>query len=63
MISDIRYNGFSDLIVRQVPAFAVSLVIAEYFFKFGSFTLECLAFIALWYVTDFLYKKIIPSRH
>lgn len=62
MISDIRYNGFSDLIVRQVPAFAVSLAVAEFFFKFGSFTLECLAFLALWYVIDFAYKKLIGDK-
>jgi hypothetical protein len=30
----------------------VSLVIAELFYKFHSFTLECLAFLATWYVLD-----------
>jgi hypothetical protein len=35
-----------DLALRQGPAFAVSFVIASLFYKFGSFALECLAFLA-----------------
>lgn len=33
-------------LARWLPAAAVSLVIAENFYKFHSFTLECLAFVA-----------------
>jgi hypothetical protein len=32
------------------PALAASMIIAELFYKFHSFTLECLAFLATWYV-------------
>jgi hypothetical protein len=41
-----------DLALRQGPAFAVSFVIASLFYKFGSFALECLAFLATWFVID-----------
>lgn len=32
----------------EAPAFVGALVIAELFYKFHSFTLECLAFLATW---------------
>jgi hypothetical protein len=41
-----------DLLVQQAPPFAVSLVVAETLYKFHSFTLECLTFLATWYVLD-----------
>lgn len=40
------------LLLKQFPVVATSLVIAELFYKFHSFTLECLAFLATWYVLD-----------
>ena len=36
----------------QGPALAGSIVLAELFYKFHSFTLECLAFLATWFVLD-----------
>ncbi len=36
--------------LTEVPALAGSIVIAELFFKFHSFSLECLAFLATWFV-------------
>jgi len=41
-----------QLLMEQVPAFVLSLVISESFYKFHSFTLECLAFLMTWYVLD-----------
>jgi hypothetical protein len=40
------------LLATQVPSVAESLVVAELFFKFHSFTLECMAFLATWFVLD-----------
>ena len=40
------------LIGDHAPSAAVSIVIAELFYKFHSFTLECVAFLATWYVVD-----------
>ena len=39
-----------DLMVQQLPALALSFVIAELFYKFHSFTLECAAFLVTWYI-------------
>lgn len=36
------------LIMEEAPSFVPSLVIAEFLFKFHSFTLECLAFLFTW---------------
>ena len=42
------------LLSTQAPALLGSFVIAELFYKFHSFTLECLAFLATWFVIDAL---------
>lgn len=41
-----------DLVFRQLPAFAISFAIASVFYKFGSFALECLAFLVTWFLVD-----------
>ena len=38
--------------VRQAFPCAISLLITESFYRFHSFTLECLAFLATWYALD-----------
>ncbi|HET7276213.1 MAG TPA: hypothetical protein VFI91_13675 [Longimicrobiaceae bacterium] len=41
-----------ELFKSQMPVFLVAFVSAELFYKFHSFTLECAAFLATWYVLD-----------
>lgn len=41
-----------QIVIEQLPAIAGAMAIAEFFYKFGSFTLECLAFLATWFVID-----------
>jgi len=36
--------------VQELPAGVASFIVAELFYKFHSFALECLAFLATWYV-------------
>jgi hypothetical protein len=52
MYSLIRSVSFRGLLTEQVPTLATSMLIAELFYKFHSFTLECLAFLATWGVLD-----------
>lgn len=47
-----------QLLMEQVPTFTVSFVIAEMFYKFHSFTLECMAFLLTWYVVDAIITTI-----
>jgi hypothetical protein len=52
MFSLIRSVPLRHLLLEQVPALGISLIVAEVFYKFHSFTLECMAFLATWYVVD-----------
>jgi hypothetical protein len=40
------------LLREQLPSLGGALLIAELLYKFGSFSLECLAFLATWFVLD-----------
>ena len=52
MFELLRSSSLRQLLTRQAPALVISLVVAEMFYKFGSFTLECLGFLATWLVLD-----------
>lgn len=58
MYTLIQQVPLRQLVIEQFPAFAISLLIAEFFYKFHSFTLECLAFLGTWFVIDFAIRKI-----
>jgi hypothetical protein len=65
MYSLTRLVSLRHLLLQQLPTLSLSLVIAEVFYKFHSFTLECLAFLATWYAIDLLFqlgKQLIWSR-
>lgn len=47
-----RMLPIKRLAYEQVPALGLAFLIAELFFKFHSFTLECAAFLATWFVFD-----------
>ena len=48
-----------DLVRRQLPIVLLSFVIAELFYKFHSFTLETAAFLATWFVLDWLAGRVM----
>lgn len=50
----VRSLPWKQLLIAQAPILLVSLLIAELFYKFHSFTLESLAFLATWFVIDAL---------
>ncbi|HXD99544.1 MAG TPA: hypothetical protein VN646_23520 [Candidatus Acidoferrum sp.] len=52
MYSLVRIMPVARLLREQVPAFLLAFVVAELFYKFHSFTLETLAFLATWGVID-----------
>jgi len=52
MFTLIRSIPVRQLLLEQVPVFTISFIIAELFYKFHSFTLECMAFLITWYVLD-----------
>lgn len=52
--------------LTEVPALVASVVIAEAFYKFHSFSLECLAFSATWFVlggiASLAVSLLVPDR-
>ena len=52
----------NELFKRQLPVFLLAFVIAELFYKFHSFTLECAAFLATWYVLDAIVQWVVPRK-
>lgn len=62
MYSLTRAIPIRNLLATQVPAISISLVIAELFYKFHSFTLECVAFLATWYMLDAMISTLRFGR-
>ncbi len=50
------------LVLAQAPPLGAALLIAEMFYKFHSFTLECLAFLATWTILDALIQRLFSDR-
>lgn len=48
-----RLLSARDLVLEQLPALVAALALAEAFYKFGSFLLEAVAFLATWVVLEF----------
>jgi hypothetical protein len=42
----------------QLPPLVAALVVAEFFFKFHSFTLEAVPFLVLWYALRRVYAPV-----
>ena len=58
--------GIRDAGAKEMPALLTALVIAEIFYKFHSFTLECAAFLATWLALSWLQAgfvhRVVRSR-
>jgi hypothetical protein len=61
MYAMLRRVGTREGLLVEAPSFAVSLVLAEAFYKFHSFTLECFAFLATWLVMSLLVRLVSGS--
>jgi hypothetical protein len=64
---ELVFSLIKDLGVRaaakqEAVPFLVAFAIAEFFFKFKSFTLECLAFLAVWCVLSFFQSLVFPHK-
>lgn len=52
MFTLVRMVPLNRLATEQLPSLALSLAIAEVAYKFHSFLLESIAFLATWYALD-----------
>jgi hypothetical protein len=58
MFALIKYSTLPQFIAKRLSGLVASLIIAEAFYKFHSFTLECVAFLATWFLIDFVIELI-----
>jgi hypothetical protein len=56
-----RSMSLRSLLVEQLPVLLLSMIIAEVFYKFRSFTLETIAFLATWFVIDFVVQRVLRA--
>ena len=54
MFSLIKDLGLRLAMKQEAVPFLIAFAIAEFFFKFKSFALECIAFLVVWFVLSFI---------
>jgi hypothetical protein len=62
MFTLLRGLPLRRLLAEQLPTLAAAWLMAELFYKFHSFSLECAAFLATWFVFDALvqgFKRVL----
>ncbi|TIV88950.1 MAG: hypothetical protein E5V78_03580 [Mesorhizobium sp.] len=59
MFSLTQAIGVSGIAKRELVPFMIAFVIAEMFYKLGSFALECLAFLATWYFLSYAFDGLV----
>jgi hypothetical protein len=62
MYAWIRESGIKKFGSTQVPSLLIALLIAELFYKFHSFVLECVAFLLTWTALNWIQSKVFPAR-
>ena len=60
MLELIRHLGWQKLAIEQLLPMGLALLVAELFYKFHSFTLECVAFIATWLALEYAWRELRP---
>ena len=60
MFSLIKDLGLRIAVKQEAVPFLIAFAIAEFFFKFKSFALECLAFLVVWFVLSFIQSLVFP---
>ncbi len=58
MFTLLRTLPARQLAIEQLPAMAGAWLIAEFFYKFHSFSLECAGFLLTWFVLDGLLQFV-----
>ena len=58
MYTLLRNASLGTLLSTQAPALLIAFVTADLFFKWKSFALECLGFLALWFVLDAAFTAV-----
>ena len=52
-------RGWRQRLWVDLPPLAVAIVVADLFFKFGRFSLEAVACLALWYALSLCWRRLV----
>lgn len=63
MFTLLRMLPLRRVLIEQLPALAAAWLVAELFYKFHSFSLECAAFLATWFAIDALVQALRAVLH
>jgi hypothetical protein len=58
MYTLMQHVGLRRGVLVEAPSLAVSVVCAELFYKFHSFSLECMAFLATWLAVSYVATQL-----
>jgi hypothetical protein len=62
MFTLLRTLGLPETLKREFVPFAAAFLIAEFFYKFHSFALECGAFLLTWWAISFVQSTVLGGR-
>lgn len=57
----LRTSGIKSALIAELPGFLAAFLIAHLFYKFGSFGLELVAFMATWWLVTFIKEVLLRS--
>ena len=55
----LRGRSLKAISTDALPPLAVAFVLTELFYKWHSFTLECIGFLVTWFAVDWLWSKLL----
>jgi hypothetical protein len=59
MFSLLKTDDLRATLQRELLPFCVALLVAQMFFKWGSFSLELVGFLALWFVLGLIADRVM----
>jgi hypothetical protein len=62
MFSLVKDLGVQVALKQEAIPFIMAFVIAEFFYKFKSFSLECLAFLMTWFVLSGMLSLVLGKQ-
>jgi hypothetical protein len=62
LYSLIQTLGIQVAMKRELAPFVVAFAIAELFYRFRSFSLECIAFLITWAILSYLQSLVVGRR-
>jgi hypothetical protein len=58
----LKNAGLKKFLTGELPSLSLSLILAEVFYKFVSFLLECGAFLATWYFISLCFNTLLTVK-